>query len=52
MLAEGRAKYRALLTLLVPGREAEVLPFVSAEAVRAAVKELGLRPDTDGAIDF
>ncbi len=48
MLSEGRAKYRALLTLLVPGREAEVLPFVSAEAVRAAVKELGLRFETDG----
>ena len=52
MLAEGRAKYRALLTLLVPGREAEVLPFVDADAVRAAVKELGLRPDTDGATEF
>ena len=52
MLAEGRAKYRALLTLLVPGREAEVLPFVSAEAVRAAVQELGLRPDPDGAVEF
>ncbi len=52
MLAEGRAKYRALLTLLVPGREAEILPFVSADAVRAAVKELGLRPETDGATDF
>ncbi|MBC7449658.1 MAG: PD-(D/E)XK nuclease-like domain-containing protein [Hymenobacteraceae bacterium] len=52
MLAEGRAKYRALLTLLVPGREAEVLPFVSAEAVRAAVQELGLRPETDGAAEF
>lgn len=53
MLAEGRAKYRALLTLLVPGREAEVLPFVSAEAVRAAVKELGLGGgDAEGGIDF
>ena len=52
LLAEGRAKYRALLTLLVPGREAESLPFVSAEAVRAAVKELGLRPDTEGATEF
>jgi hypothetical protein len=47
MLAEGRAKYRALLTLLVPGREAEVLPFVSADAVRQAVRELGLRPDLE-----
>lgn len=52
MLADGRAKYRALLTLLVPGREAEVLPFVSAEAVRAAVKELGLKVETDGATEF
>ena len=52
MLLQGRAKYRALLTLLVPGRESEILPFVSAEAVRATVRELGLRPDTEGAQDF
>jgi PDDEXK-like domain of unknown function (DUF3799) len=52
MLAQGRAKYRSLLTLLVPGREAEVMPFVSAEAVRAAVRELGLHVDTEGAQEF
>ncbi len=52
MLAQGRAKYEALLKLLVPGRETEVLPFVDADAVRATVQALGLRPDVAGAEDF
>ena len=47
MLAEGRAKYRALLALLIPGRETNVLPSVNADPVRAAVQALGLQPMTD-----
>lgn len=47
MLQQGRAKYRALLTLLVPGREAEVYPFLNAEAIRTTVRELGLMPEND-----
>lgn len=52
MLAQGRQKYQSLLKLLVPGRESEVLPFVDAEAIRATVRTLGLRPDMEGAADF
>lgn len=47
MLQQGRAKYRALLTLLVPGREGEVMPYVDAEAIRATIRELGLLPEHD-----
>ncbi len=52
MIAEGRAKYRALLTVLVPGREAEAFPFLDAAAVRAAVQTLGFGPDAAGPTEF